>query len=1451
MGGLVVKRAYILGHQEAEFQPIVKRICSIVFLATPHQGSALAQTLSRLISLIPGARPFVQDLTPQSGLLQSVNEEFPRICSDLQLLSFYETRAMNLGAKSSLIVEKQNAVMNVPNERRTLLDADHRNVAMFTSHHDPTYLAVRNALATIVSSQRDSSRSHDRVLAQEDQTFLNHFLGITDAPEDDLLTLDSTRLPGSCEWFLGKNYYKSWKEGVDSRFLWVRGRPGAGKSMLSGHVVNDLRENGVDCSFFFFQTSDNGKATANACLRSLAWQMAMLHPAVRAKIAELKADFKGNSIDMVDSGLVWRKIFLSRILKVRLDRPQFWVLDAMDECKGSIDLMGHLARIQEQWPISILVTSRDSLEAHLGNANPRMDVHEYTISDDDSKCDITLFLKSNMELLPCPRSSKWSTPWDIAKHIIEKSGGCFLWASLICFELRQAFTEREIEQVLESIPPNMDALYTRILEDMSQARFGKDLAKSIITWTTYCFRPLSTAEIREPIEMDINDKVHDIERSISKCCGSLIYVDTHKRVQLVHSTAREFLTQKDRKSDFSVSKSEGHRRLAIICLQHLIKSSSAAPKPRRLGSDSDKTPAHNLASASPFTNYASTFVFQHLKLVSSKDDEIFLVLGKFLASPSVLHWVERIAASNDLGIIYQAGKTINALLARRAQHSPPMGFAQKSLALLEKWGDDLVHLVTKFSGWLKTTPHSIHHLIPAFCPQGSAIRELFCSTHRGLSVQGLSAYGWDDCLTTITYPKGVRPNTVATGPGFFAVGMMDRTIHLYDDSIAQEQHVLQHREPVWQMAFSASGKYLASAGAKMVRIWSPRKGLELMSFSIPSLCLTLAFGEDDAILRVVTRQNQLFEWDIECQDFCRDEPGSWTTDLEEAYQSRTPTIAALGNLTNLLCVIYRGEDIVLWDVVQERVHDVYEQDVGSKMYGSLKAAGGSATVRAIAFSEGLETNRLAATYTDGDLAIYDTLEGRLVESAAAVNAMLLASSQDGRTLAGCDSKGNLTLFEFETLRLLYRVRFDTSIIPKGLAFTADNHRFIEIRGDQCRVWEPTVLLRQDIAEDELSDTVSVATGPQETSYQEVNRNYISAIACSKSLDVVFCAKDDGSVHVYDIAGQSEGQQLFIQTAGCPIDILTLEEKPLQIACGDRSGRVTVRSIVRKIGPRRTTFWEVGEASANVRPAGQGLLKQVLMSHQHAKLLLVTEKFDSLWPIPSKEGDDDWDVQQEGEGRNRWAMNPREPDLVFCLTDDGLEFRSWSTLELIRSVSVSITGTLQQVISLQHPQAFATMSVGEAQEDQSAETFMQLWNYDDIEGVSSTTLSPEKEIDCSATGVERIIGAFGSRMVVFTSDRWVASIDIGSSYDTSLVRHFMIPGDWISVASKLIMGVGCVGEVLFAKQSDLAVIKRGLEVLDTGGSFNPRRGSVQRGGSLAVRHGRSRGTSPSGRSVPIS
>ncbi|KAK4032547.1 hypothetical protein C8A01DRAFT_50681 [Parachaetomium inaequale] len=1301
------------------------RVCAIFFLATPHQGAAIAQVLSRLTTMI-GGRPFVEDLFPQSPLIQSLTKNFPQECNTLQLFSFYETRPMSVGVYKMLIVEKSSAVMNLPNERQAFLEADHRNVAMYATPADSSYRSVRNALATVIASQR-------QVATAEECHVLDRFLGVSAAPEDHLIIQESTKLPRSCEWLISKKCYQSWRELRGSAFLWLQGRPGAGKSVLSSHVIGDLRNQGLDCCFFFFQARDSVKSTVNSCLRSMAWQMAMLHPNVFDKLKTLMSECQDSLTDKIESHSVWQRTFVSGILQVELDKPQFWVIDAMDECKGAGDMTAFLTRIQEHWPLSVLVTSRDAVENRHPGTDPHVSIQSYTISEQDSLQDISLLLEANLAHLPCPASDRWPTPEKLASQILERSAGCFLWASLMCSELRQVTSEKEITSVMDSTPADMDAVYSDILARMDSTRFGKETTRAILAWATYAFRPLHLAEMQTAIEMNVDDKIGDAQHVISKGCGSLLYVDQHDRVQLVHLTAREFLTRGQTKSALIVTKPEAHRRLAFVCLKSVLQlSQNPAGRSEKPGSVSNTRPVQSTA---PFIHYASKFLFQHLDHVDSADDELLLMLSSFLGSRSLLIWIEFIAANGDLRTVYDAGKIIKTL-SRRAWHPSPaaqgLSLSQGEIDLLEKWGEDMVHLVPQFGERLRRSPKAIYHHIAPFCPPDSAIRQEFASPMRGISVQGLSSRSWDDCLTTLRYSHGRSLSSVVTAPGYLAVGIAggEGQVIVYDDAIFQEIHTIYHGEHVGGLAFAESGKYLASLGGKTVRVWSPATGLELASFELPLKCASLRFAKQDTILRVVMERNHFVEWDIESNAFVQGEPRCWGADLPERMQGRLPTQVWLSPNTNLLAALYQGHDIIFWDCAEMKFYDVYEQKTGSvQMFGSQLQA------------RAADTKLFAATFDDGDLVVFDLDIGKPI----AVNTertynLVLASSHNGRTLAGVDQMGNLTLFEFKTLRLLYRVRLEASTLPWGLTFTGDDLRVIETCRGQSRVWEPPVLRSHNTQHHCASLTELKPMGPRDMyrDCQARRAQEITAMTCSHGFSVVFYAMGDGSVFGYDISRPEPEKKL-----------LTSRD-----SVGDRPAL---------------------DRGSKIRP------------------------------------------------------RPRHVEAGSCV----FETPEAALVLLVPGLHLSLDG----FCPLSHANYFATYATDTSASERtstSKETAaILLWDFQDLEGTDSQPVAPRWEIRTSMlpAQVAHLIGAFGTRLVFHTADHWIASFELmppGSPSgaivaEDSFVRHFFLPNDWIGSMklSDMLFGISSEGEIIFDRRGELAVIKRGLELTEDGGPFQPR------------------------------
>jgi hypothetical protein len=102
MGGLVVKQAYIFGQNDEQYSGIVSAISAILFLATPHRGSNLAEILNRILTVSifnHSPKLYISELGNGSQTVAALNEQFRHLAPNLDILSFYETLQTSIGPK--------------------------------------------------------------------------------------------------------------------------------------------------------------------------------------------------------------------------------------------------------------------------------------------------------------------------------------------------------------------------------------------------------------------------------------------------------------------------------------------------------------------------------------------------------------------------------------------------------------------------------------------------------------------------------------------------------------------------------------------------------------------------------------------------------------------------------------------------------------------------------------------------------------------------------------------------------------------------------------------------------------------------------------------------------------------------------------------------------------------------------------------------------------------------------------------------------------------------------------------------------------------------------------------------------------------------------------------------------------------------------------------------------
>jgi hypothetical protein len=214
---------------------------------------------------------------------------------------------------------------------------------------------------------------------------------------------------------LESSKYSAWKNGA-SKFLWLHGGAGYGKTILCSTVVQDIGENcaekpeyGHATSYFAF--SDQSKQTYENMLISLVAQLGSREPG----FTMLK-----NHYDSRDKRKPGREE-QERILRASLARYNtvFCHFDAADECPEANEERQRVLRgiedIVEQSPnVRILITSRD--ETNIRHCMEQLDTASISIATGVVDADIKRYITTQMN-----SSSKLSRLDLTTKRLVEET----------------------------------------------------------------------------------------------------------------------------------------------------------------------------------------------------------------------------------------------------------------------------------------------------------------------------------------------------------------------------------------------------------------------------------------------------------------------------------------------------------------------------------------------------------------------------------------------------------------------------------------------------------------------------------------------------------------------------------------------------------------------------------------------------------------------------------------------------------------------------------------------------------------------------------------------------------------------------------------------------------------------------------------------------------------------
>jgi hypothetical protein len=100
------------GLNDPGYKKIIEAISAILFLATPHRGTNLAEILNRVLqtTLVSTPKKYISELSKDSFTLQKLNEQFRHVAPKLDIVSFYETQPTSIGLKGARVVSKYSMI---------------------------------------------------------------------------------------------------------------------------------------------------------------------------------------------------------------------------------------------------------------------------------------------------------------------------------------------------------------------------------------------------------------------------------------------------------------------------------------------------------------------------------------------------------------------------------------------------------------------------------------------------------------------------------------------------------------------------------------------------------------------------------------------------------------------------------------------------------------------------------------------------------------------------------------------------------------------------------------------------------------------------------------------------------------------------------------------------------------------------------------------------------------------------------------------------------------------------------------------------------------------------------------------------------------------------------------------------------------------------------------------
>ena len=435
----------------------------------------------------------------------------------------------------------------------------------------------------------------------------------------------------TCEWLLEKAEYQDWLNINKTRdhhgILWIKGKPGSGKSTLVKFAVANARKartETVVISFFFNARGEDLEKTTLGMYRSLLYQILKAFPDLRNVLRSLRS-----TVPREGEIYKWEKDELQDVFATAIEhlgqRHLSCFIDALDECEEDQirDLVAFLERLGQR-----SISSRINFHVCLSSRHyPYISIKngiQISLEDqEDHVNDMTKYLNSTL------KAGRGIQVDVIKEEILHRASGIFLWVVLVVQILNKEYDHGRIHALrkrLKEIPDGLDKLFEEIL---TRDRENMEELILCLQWILYATRPLKQEELyyavvsgTDPDALAVTDyetTTQDMERFILSSSKGLVETTKlkAKTVQFIHESVREFLLGKHgfNKLKHELASGLSQDRLKQCCYNYMeVYISEYLPSKTALpvaSSEEAKKLRESISKKAPLLEYAVHNVLYH------------------------------------------------------------------------------------------------------------------------------------------------------------------------------------------------------------------------------------------------------------------------------------------------------------------------------------------------------------------------------------------------------------------------------------------------------------------------------------------------------------------------------------------------------------------------------------------------------------------------------------------------------------------------------------------------------------------------------------------------------------------------------------------------------------------------------------------------------------------------